>query len=93
MILCIQFFISFCAVFLKGIQHQNVIGGKYVAASVVSFMMAVFDVAVVSFIVMSGWWSILPIAFGATLGITSSMYLYRKSEALGYCRTFMGLFK
>jgi hypothetical protein len=42
---------------------------------------------------MSGWWSILPIAFGATLGITSSMYLYRKSEALGYCRTFMGLFK
>ena len=78
MILILQFIISFTAVFLKGFQHQNVIGGNYKSAFIVSYAMAVLDVAVVSFIVESGWSSILPVGTGAALGIVLSMYIYRR---------------
>lgn len=73
----VQFTISFLAVFLKGFQHQNVIGGKYKAAFVLSYLMAILDVAVISLVVQSGWLSILPVGTGAAIGITSSMYMYR----------------
>ena len=76
-ILILQFVISFFAVFLKGFQHQHVIGGHYRMAFCTSYFMAVLDVAVVSFIVTSGWLSVIPVGTGAALGITSSMYLYR----------------
>ncbi len=74
----IQFTLSFTAVFLKGLQHQNVIGGKYLAAWATSMAMATFDVAVIGYIVQAGWASLIPVGFGASLGIVSSMYLYRK---------------
>lgn len=78
MIYLLQFLISLIAVFLKGFQHQNVIGGKYKSAFFFSYGMAVLDVAVISFVVKSGWWSILPVGTGAAIGIVASMYLYRK---------------
>jgi hypothetical protein len=78
MVLFIQFAVSFLAVFLKGFQHQNVIGGKYKLAFIFSYGMAVLDVAVISFVVSEGWASILPVGTGAAFGITLSMYLYRK---------------
>ena len=66
------------AVFLKGFQHQNVIGGKYKAAFVVSYLMAIFEVAVVTFMVQNGWSSVIPVGTGAATGIVLSMWLYRK---------------
>ena len=40
--------------------------------------MATLDVAVITFVVQSGWDTIIPIGSGAAIGITASMYLYRK---------------
>lgn len=78
MILLLQCIVTFLAVFFKGIQQQNVIGGRYISAAVISWVMAVFDVAVVSLIVVSGWISILPIGLGASAGIVFSMFIYRR---------------
>ena len=74
----IQFLVSFLAVFMKGFQHQNVIGGKFKSAFAVSYVMAVFEVAVVTLMVENGWLSVIPVGTGASLGIVSSMVLYRK---------------
>jgi hypothetical protein len=73
----IQFGASFAAVFLKGFQHQNVIGGKYVAAFFFSYMMSAADVVVIYFVAKTGWDSMIPVGTGASLGIVSSMLLYR----------------
>jgi hypothetical protein len=77
-ILTIQFFVSLTAVFLKGFQHQNVIGGKYKMAAVFSYAMATLDVAVIALVVQSGWSSIIPVGTGGAIGIVASMYLYRR---------------
>jgi hypothetical protein len=79
-ILIIQFFVSLTAVFLKGFQHQNVIGGKYKMAFIFSYMMAVLDVAVISLVVQSGWSSVIPVGTGGAIGIVASMYLYRRID-------------
>ena len=70
--------VSFCAVFLKGFQHKNVIGMHYKLTFFTSFAMAAFDVATVSLIVKGGW----PIAFsagvGAAFGMVAAMYTHSK---------------
>lgn len=78
MVYLLQFVVSFIAIFLKGFQHQNVIGGKMKSAFILSYFMAAFEVAVVALIVEVGYWSILTVGSGASFGIVSSMYLYRK---------------
>ena len=83
MIYFLQFLASFTAVFLKGFQHQNVIGGKFKAAFILSYFMAVFEVATVALIVKVGYWSVLTVGTGASLGIILSMYLYRKFNEEG----------
>ena len=71
-------FVSFCAVFLKGFQHKNVIGMHYRLTFVTSFVMACFDVATVSLIVKGGW----PIAFsssiGASIGMVAAMWSHSR---------------
>ena len=78
MIYIVQFLIMFVYVFLKGFQHQNVIGGKYVSAFILSYLMAGFEVACITFVVKQGWYSVLPVGTGAALGIILSMYIYRR---------------
>ncbi len=68
----------FLYVFMKGWQHQNVIGGNYKSAFFLSYMMAGFGVVEVTLVVQEGWSSILPMGTGAALGIVASMYLYRR---------------
>ena len=70
--------VSFISVFLKGFQHQNVIGGHYKLAFVFSYMMAIFDVIVVFLVASNGLKMILPTGTGAAFGIILSMYLHRK---------------
>lgn len=74
----IQFGISFVAVFMKGYQHQNVIGGNYWAAFCLSYLMAIGQVATLLLMVQVGWASVFPVGTGSALGLVLSMYLYRK---------------
>ncbi len=78
MISLVQFFVMFVYVFLKGFQHQNVIGGNYKSAFVLSYLMAGFAVVEVTLVVQQGWSSIFPMGTGAALGIVASMYIYRR---------------
>ncbi len=71
-------FVSFISVFLKGFQHQNVIGGHYRWAFIVSYLMAIADVAIINFAVSKGWLMAIPMGTGAALGIVTSMYLHRR---------------
>jgi len=78
MIYLVQFLIMLVYVFLKGFQHQNVIGGKYLSAAILSYLMAGFEVACITFVVKQGWYSVIPVGTGAALGIVLSMYMYRR---------------
>ena len=79
----IQFAISMAAVFLKGFQHQNVIGGKYVPAFFMSYLMAVTEVVTVTLVVQNGWASVMPVGTGAAIGIVASMWAYRRLDRKG----------
>jgi hypothetical protein len=70
--------VSFSAVFLKGFQHQNVIGGHYRWAFFVSYLMAIFDVLAVGLVVDKGWLMAAPYGTGAAFGIIGSMYMHRR---------------
>lgn len=78
MIWVVQLLASFGMVFFKGMQQQNVIGGKYKSAFFTSYLMALFEVAVVSTIVVSGWDSVIPIGTGGALGVITAMYVFRR---------------
>lgn len=68
--------VSFCAVFLKGFQHKNVIGMHYRLTFFTSFCMAIFDVATVSLIVEGGWFIALSSGLGASFGMIAAMYVH-----------------
>lgn len=65
--------VSFCAVFLKGFQHKNVIGGHLKTVAVTSYLMAAFDVAAVALIVRGGWGIALTSGTGAALGMLTAI--------------------
>ncbi len=69
---------AFVMVFLKGLQTQNVIHRKYLSAAVTSWLMAGADIALISFIVKSGWDMLMPLGIGAMLGILLSIYIHGK---------------
>lgn len=69
---------TFTMVFLKGFQHQNVIGGHFKLAFVFSYLMAITDVAVVSLVVSKGWAVTIPCGTGAAFGIIMSMWIHRR---------------
>lgn len=73
-----QFSVSFAYVFLRGFQTQNVIGGKYLPAFIVCYMMAALEILTVTLIVKAGWASFLPVGTGSALGIVTSMYFYKR---------------
>lgn len=69
MIYILSTIVTFIAVFLKGFQHKNVIGGHIKTVFATSWAMAAFDVAAVTLIVKGGW----PIAISAGLGASFGM--------------------
>lgn len=72
------FVASLIMVFLKGMQTQNVIHKNYKSAIIVSYLMAVADIAIIGLIVNGGWDMLLPIGTGGTLGIVCSMYMHAR---------------
>lgn len=76
MIYALSILVSFIAVFLKGFQHKNVIGGHLRSVALTSYFMSAFDVAAVSIIVKGGWWVALTSGTGASLGMVASIVLH-----------------
>lgn len=70
--------VSFCAMFLKGFQHKNVIGMHYLLTFFTSFVMAAFDVATVSLIVKGGWPIAISSGIGASFGMIAAMYSHSR---------------
>jgi hypothetical protein len=68
---------SWLLVFLRGIQQQNVIHGKYKLAVITTFGLAIADVLVIYNAALYGIAAIIPIAIGGVCGITLSMYVHR----------------
>lgn len=68
--------VSFVAVFLKGFQQKNVIGGHVRTVFITSYFMAAFDVASVSLIVVGGWPIALTSGTGAAFGMVAAIKLH-----------------
>lgn len=69
---------TFGLVFLRAIQQQNVIHGHYVLAAITPFLIAIAEVAMVIWVVNTGWPSIPWVGTGGALGVVSAMYLHRQ---------------
>lgn len=66
------------AVFLKGFQYKNVIGGHKKSIAGFAFMMAFLDVVSVSLVVKGGWTFGLSAGVGAVIGMLSAIELHDK---------------
>ena len=65
--------VSFIAVFLKGFQHKNVIGGHLKSVFFTSYAMASFDVAAITIIVKGGWVIAITSGTGAAFGMIAAI--------------------
>lgn len=70
--------VSFLSVFLKGFQHKNVIGGHLKSVFITSYLMAVFDVAIVTLIIQGGWVIALTSGTGAAFGMVAAIQTHDK---------------
>lgn len=68
-------------VFLRAIQQQNVIHGHYIAAALTPFGIAAAEVALVLFVVDTGWSSIPYVGTGGAIGVVAGMYSHRRISA------------
>ena len=69
---------TFGLVFMRAIQQQNVIHGHYVLAAITPYAIAVFDVAVVLWVVDTGWPAVPWVGTGGALGVTAGMAIHRR---------------
>ena len=74
------FLVTFVSIFMRGHQTQYVVQGKYLGAFLNSWLMAFANVAMISLVATSGWDALLPAGLGSSLGIVSSMYIFRKTH-------------
>ena len=65
-------------VFLRAIQQQNVIHGHYFMAAITPFGIAAAEVALVLFVVDTGWSSIPYVGTGGAIGVVSGMAVHRR---------------
>lgn len=78
MIYLIALISSFCFVFLKGLQSQNVVLGHFKAAAITSMLTAVAEVGIISSIAHSGWLMLPSVMVGGTTGVLSAMLFHRR---------------
>lgn len=69
---------SFSIVFLRALQQQNVIHGRYKSAALTSYLIAIAEVAVVLIVVKTGWPSVPWVGTGGAIGVTAAMWAHRK---------------
>ena len=65
-------------VFLRAIQQQNVIHGHNWLAAGTSYVIALAEVAVVLWVVRTGWSAVLPMGTGGAMGVTLAMLVHRR---------------
>lgn len=70
--------VSFTAVCLKGIQHQNVNAQHKRLVVVFSFLMAAFDAITIGLIVRNGLAAAIPNGIGASLGMLTAFYVHKR---------------
>lgn len=69
---------SFCLVALRAIQQQNVIHRYYWWAAGTSYAIAIADIALILYVVKTGWESAVWIGTGGALGVTFAMYVHQR---------------
>ena len=69
---------SLVLVFLKAFQQQNVVHENWALVPFVSMGLAVTEVAIVLFVVNTGWAAIPWMGTGAGLGALGAMWLHKK---------------
>ncbi len=69
---------TFCLVFLRGIQQQNVIHGQYLMAAITPYAIACAEVASVLLVVKTGWPAIPWVGTGGALGVAAAMWTHRR---------------
>lgn len=70
--------LTFVTVFLKGLQHKNVIHNLYLNTFFTSYLMAFMDVLVIGLIARSGWDIAFASGTGGALGMVAAMYLHNR---------------
>jgi hypothetical protein len=70
--------LTFVTVFLKGLQHKNVIHNLYVNTFFTSYLMAFMDVLIIGLIAKSGWDIAFASGTGGALGMVAAMYLHNR---------------
>lgn len=78
-----QAVMSFCYVFIRGYQSQNMVGGRYQSAFITSYVVGAGEVTNIMLTTQVGWWSIIPLGIGGSFGVISCMYVYRINGVRG----------
>lgn len=79
MIVSIASFAStFCMLFLKGLQYQNIVGGHYKATFLVAFALVSAEVLLFALVATHGLVTLVPASLGGAIGSVLSMYVHRK---------------
>jgi hypothetical protein len=69
---------AFALVALRSLQQQNVIHRYYWWAAATSYVIAFADIALILFVVKTGWGSAVYIGTGGAIGVTFAMYVHRR---------------
>jgi len=68
---------TFCLVFLRAFQQQNVIHQWYLMAALTSYAMAAAEIGVVLSVVHLGWSAVAWIGTGGAVGVTGAMMAHK----------------
>ena len=74
----VAFAAAFALAGTKAFQTRNVVLDRDAAVLPTAFLISASEVAVVSAIVVQGWWAALPLGLGAGCGTLLSMRLHRR---------------
>jgi len=69
---------AFCVVALRAFQQQNVIHGLYGLAVATSYGLAFADIAIVLYVVNTGWPAAIWIGTGGAFGVTFAMFMHSR---------------
>lgn len=69
--------LSFGEASVKAFQSRNIAQGHEKTAFYTSVLVSATNVANITFVVMGGWWVLLPIAIGGSFGTVFAMRLHK----------------
>ena len=74
---------TFCLVYLRAFQQQNVLHRLFGWAALTSYAMAIAEVGLVLAVVDTGWPAVPWIGTGGALGVVTAMTTHRRITANG----------